>query len=41
VATTDRDAILATEADVVIYTPRMHFDMADMDRDVLALLRSG
>lgn len=40
-ATTDKDAIRAMDADVVVYMPRMPFQTADMDEDVLALLRSG
>jgi hypothetical protein len=39
--TTDRDAIIAMDADVVIYTPRMHFEMEDMDKEVIELLESG
>jgi hypothetical protein len=40
-ATTNRDAILALDADVVVYAPRLHPDTRVMDEDVLALLRSG
>lgn len=39
-ATRDRDAILATEADCVIYTP-LAADLAQLDDDVVALLSSG
>ena len=40
-ATNDRDAIMALDADAVVYTPRMHLVMEDMDREVIALLESG
>ena len=38
---TDRDAICALDADVVVYTPRMPLQTADMDADILPLLRAG
>lgn len=40
IATTDRAAILALDADIVIHTP-LAPSMAEMDEDVLALLASG
>lgn len=40
-ATTDRDAIVALQADVVVYAPRLHPDTRKMDADVLPLLQSG
>src|SRR6516165_10063607 len=39
-ATTDRDEILALEADVVLFTPRP-MDREQIDADVIALLESG
>ena len=40
-ATTDRAALLALEADVVLHCPKLYPDMTDNDADVCALLRSG
>lgn len=40
-ATNDRDLIKSLSADAVVYTPRMHMVLEDMDREVLALLESG
>jgi hypothetical protein len=39
--TTDKDAIVATPADCVIYTAAPPFDLEAMDRDVIRLLESG
>jgi hypothetical protein len=40
-ATTDRQAILAIDADVVVFTARMYLDLKDLDDEVLPILRSG
>jgi hypothetical protein len=40
-ATRNRDEILAMDADVVLYTPRLPASVDQLDGDVLALLRSG
>lgn len=40
-ATNDRNSIYGLAADAVVYTPRMHMVLEDMDREVLALLESG
>jgi 2,4-diaminopentanoate dehydrogenase len=40
-ATTNRDDILALDADVVVHTPRGHGTMDRHDADVIALLASG
>ena len=40
-ATNDRNLIYGLAADAVVYTPRMHMVLEDMDREVLALLESG
>jgi hypothetical protein len=40
-ATTDKEAILALDADVVLHAAQMAADMTASDRDVVALLKSG
>lgn len=40
-ATNDRDAILALEADCVVYTPKLFLDPQAMDDEVCSILRSG
>lgn len=40
-ATNDREAILALEADCVIYTPKLFLDPEAMDEEVASILRSG
>lgn len=40
-ATTDRDEILALNADVVLHVPLLNPDRSAMDRDIIDLLQSG
>jgi hypothetical protein len=40
-ATTDRQALIGTDADVVISCPQARPDMSESDRDITDLLRSG
>jgi len=40
-ATTDRDALIALDADVVLFCPNLRPDMSQSDQDICDLLRSG
>lgn len=40
-ATVDRDEVIATPADVVLFCPRQEFDPSETDADIVELLRAG